>query len=325
VSVFSLLQRILASTIIRAVLSVILLTMITPRTTYAQNAPDPQTYATWVRETLAAARRGDQIGLEETAARLIATTEVQLSDGSTVAVNNDWLRTELARQPPNTTLITARLGALADALAQPSSNAPADALERLRTILSNPPYGQPDSPPATPPPAWLSDLLNFFVRILEALLRPIGVASAGSGSMLAWILAGIGGFAIIGVILYLARGLWRARTIAVPPDTDPEAHLTSIQAIDQAGTLARSGDYRTGVRFLYLAALLRLDERGLLRYDRALTNREYLDRLRENPRLQAALAQVVETFDRVWYGYAPLDQAAFDAYRAGVERLGRDS
>jgi Domain of unknown function (DUF4129) len=139
------------------------------------------------------------------------------------------------------------------------------------------------------------------------------------------VLSAIGALALIGVVIYLFRGIWRNRIVRAPVDTDPEANLTASQAIDQAGTLARSGDYRTGVRYLYLAALLRLDERGLLRYDRALTNREYLERLRDNPRLQAALAQVVETFDRVWYGYAPLDQAAFDAYRAGVERLGRDA
>lgn len=59
------------------------------------------------------------------------------------------------------------------------------------------------------------------------------------------------------------------------------------------------------MRYLYLAALLRLDERGQLRYNRALTNREYLDRVQDNPHLQAALPPIVETFDRVWYGYAP--------------------
>lgn len=34
--------------------------------------PDPQTYAGWVREALAAARRGNRIGLEESSARLMA-------------------------------------------------------------------------------------------------------------------------------------------------------------------------------------------------------------------------------------------------------------
>jgi hypothetical protein len=36
------------------------------------------------------------------------------------------------------------------------------------------------------------------------------------------------------------------------------------------------GDYRTAVRYLYLSLLLLLEEHGLLRYDRPLTDREYL-------------------------------------------------
>ncbi len=78
------------------------------------------------------------------------------------------------------------------------------------------------------------------------------------------------------------------------------------------------------MRFLYLAALLRLDERDLLRYDRAMTNREYLEQTRDNPVLRARLAPVVDTFDRVWYGHVPLDATAFADYRAQVEALGSD-
>ena len=75
------------------------------------------------------------------------------------------------------------------------------------------------------------------------------------------------------------------------------------------------------MRYLYLAALLRLDERGLLRYDRALTNREYLERVRENPALRERLRPIVDTFDRVWYGHAQLDAEGFAEYRARVRAL----
>jgi hypothetical protein len=236
-------------------------------------------------------------------------------------VDNTWLKVELARSSPDMTLIADRLGALADALAQPPGAAPPDALERLRAILENPPY---DTPAPTPPPAWLADLLNLLVRLLEALLSPVGGVAAGA-SWVAWAIGIIGLLLLLWVIAYLARGLRRGVIREVPPALDdPEANLTARAAIDQAGTLARGGDYRSAVRYLYLGALLRLDERGLLRYDRALTNREYIDRVRENPALRAALIPIVETFDRVWYGHAPLDQTAFDIYRASVERLGRD-
>jgi hypothetical protein len=41
----------------------------------------------------------------------------------------------------------------------------------------------------------------------------------------------------------------------------------------------------------------------------------------DNPALRARLGPIIETFDRVWYGYAPIDEAAFAAYRRQVEEL----
>jgi Domain of unknown function (DUF4129) len=289
-----------------------------------EQPPDPQTYAAWVREALAAARRGDRIGLEESGARLIAVTQIQGPDGATLAADNRWLREELARPTPDLTMIAERLGAIADALAQPPGAAPADALDRLDALLRAPPYGTRDPAAASPPPAWLLAFLEWLVRLIEAMLTPFGGMAGGTGTTVAWVIASVGIVALLIVVVLIARGLRRARVVEDAPEGDPEANLTARAAIDQASSIARAGDYRTAVRFLYLAALLRLDERGLLRYDRALTNREHLDRLRDNPPLQAALARVVDTFDNVWYGSRAIDQAAFEQYRASVERIGRD-
>ena len=111
---------------------------------------------------------------------------------------------------------------------------------------------------------------------------------------------------------FLHRRAWCARAA----EDDPAAGLTARTALDQAGEIARGGDYRTAMRYLYISALLWLDERNLLRYDRALTNREYLEHLRDNAALRERLRPVVETFDRVWYGHLPLDADSFAAYRA---------
>jgi hypothetical protein len=309
-----------------AALSVFLLmfAMVIPDPTAAQTVPpDPQTYTGWVREALAAARRGDRIGLEESGGRLADVTHVQLADGTSIPVDNSWLRAELDHEPPDSALIAERLGSLADALAQPPGAAPEDALERLRAILSRPPYARPEP---SPPPQWLIDLGNWLGRMIEALLRPLAPALPGTVNSVAWIIAGIGIILLLGVIIYLINGLRRGVVSEAPKaNDDPEANLTAREAIDQAGSLARDGDYRTAVRFLYLAALLRLDERGLLHYDRALTNREYIERVRDNPALRETLTGIVETFDRVWYGHMSIDQAAFERYRTSVERVGREA
>ena len=282
--------------------------------------PDLESYTQSVREALAAARRNDRLGLEASAAQLIATTELRLEDGTLLAVDNRWLARALAENPPDIERIAARLGALTDALAQPASQAPADALEQLRRILAAPPYAQQEAPT---PPSWLLSFLDWLGRLLEALLRPIANVPPGSVTPLAWCVLVIGVLMILAVLLYLLRGV-RAGMLATAQVIDPaEEYISSTEAVSQATLLARAGDYRMAMRYLYLTALLRLDERKLLRYDRALTNREYLLRSRENPALRAALEPVIETFDRVWYGHAALDEATFQSYWQQVEKLGK--
>jgi hypothetical protein len=277
-------------------------------------------YDTLVREALAAARRGDRIGLEHAAAQLISVRSVSLPGGGTSSVDNAWLQAELDRTPPDLARIAERLGALADALARPAGSAPNDALARLSALLAQPPYARPPESQAW---RWLTDFLDWLVRVVEVILRPLGRAT-GMGDTIALLFGLLGLLLLLGVVVYLVRGLRRSVVAeARASEYDPEANLTARQALDQAAGLARSGDYRTAVRYLYIAALLRLDERRLLRYDRALTNREYLERVRDQPELRAALAPIVDVFDRVWYGHDELDSDAFEEYRAQVEQLGR--
>lgn len=279
--------------------------------------PDLPTYAGWLREAYAAAQRGDRLGLEQAAAQLTAATQVRLPDGAPITVDNSWLRAALQGAEPSLPAIGARLGAILDALAQPPSAAPLDARARLAEILANPPFQRAE--PSTP--SWVRSFFEWLGRMLERLLRPIGRAVSAGGSTAAWVIAVGGTLLLLAVIAYLLRGLRRNLVADAQAEDDPEANLTARTALDQAGGLARGGDYRSAVRFLYLSALLWLDERNVLRYDRALTNREYLERVRENPALRARLAAVVDTFDQVWYGHVPIDAATFARYEEQVAAL----
>jgi hypothetical protein len=284
--------------------------------------PDLETYAGWVREAFAAAQRGDRLGLEDAGARLVATTSVRLPGQATIAVDNGWLGDALREAEPDLPAIAERLGAFIDALAQPPGAAPADARERLKRMLDQPPFKQDDPPQA---PAWLRDFFDWLIRLLERAFQPLGRISPSGGRTVAWAIALVGAALLLGVIVYLLRGLRRGVVSgASAEDGDPEANLTAKTALDQASGLARGGDYRTAVRYLYLSALLWLDERDILRYDRALTNREYLERVRDNPALRERMAPIVETFDRVWYGHLPIDAESFAAYERQVEALRRE-
>jgi hypothetical protein len=290
-----------------------------PPTQAQTQPPDLATYTLWLREAQAAAGRGDRLGLEDAAGRLTATASVRLPSGATIAVDNAWLAEALRDVEPDMAAIGARLGAILDALALPQSAAPEDARARLAEILSRPPFVQPAD---DPPPSWLRDLFEWLARVLEQLFRPVGHAASAGARPIAWAIGIVGAVLLLAVIVYLVRGLRRGLVAeATTGDDDPEANLTAKTALELAGGLARGGDYRTAVRYLYLSALLWLDERGVLRYDRALTNREYLDRVRDNPALRDRLAPVVDTFDRVWYGHLPIDEVTFAAYQRQVEQL----
>ena len=108
---------------------------------------------------------------------------------------------------------------------------------------------------------------------------------------------------------------------AGPSTRDAGEPLTAARALQQAQNLSTAGDYRNAVRYLYLASLLRLDERGLLRYDRSRTNREYLRSIDEKPELASNLKDVIDVFDEVWYGYQPLDKSSYEHFVDRVSDL----
>jgi hypothetical protein len=285
-----------------------------------ETVPTIETYEGWLREAFAAAQRNDRPGLEAVAENLTSIEAVQSAEGARIPVHNEWLAQELGEADPDLDQIGDRLGALLDALAQPESAVPDDAQQRLDDVLNNPPFAS-DSEAADGD--WVQAFFDWLSDTLDRILSPVGEAGSAAGPLIQWILIAICVLLLGGVLVYLLLHMRRSltREAQAAPESDFEAQLTATSALQQATSLARDGDYRTAVRYLYLSSLLWLDERELLRYDRALTNREYVASLASNPDLQARLVPIVETFDRVWYGHTTLDADSFQAYQQRVEEL----
>lgn len=247
-------------------------------------------------------------------------TAVSLPNGQTIPLDHSFLIRELENGDGE------RAAALFDALlAQRQSWPPpqftAADREPLDEILQRPEF-QYDIPPLSPWQQWWQDLLDRFWAFIARLL-PDRSTPAGEfiGSLITW----VGGVLLV---LVITMALWNllgglvadARFVA----DDPAEELLSAEgARARAQQLAEGGDYRTAVRYLYLSALLLLEEHNLLRYDRSRTNREYLRSVAHRPELAAILQEVVELFDRVWYGFQPLGQDDYDRYAAQVEALKR--
>jgi hypothetical protein len=299
----------------------------------AQSSPPTLAqYEQWVREAYAAATRSDRIGLDEVAARLVAAREITLPDGTALPVDNAWLADALAEEPPPYQLIGDRLGAFLDAVGQARTAHDPGALTKLDDVFEKPPFKDREAPSA-----WTQfwrgvgqAISNFFDNLFNSMPSPPNTpapapsSSFGSLSPLGWTMLTIGLLLVLALVVYAIRGVRqslvrdaRAREEAALE----EEQITAGEALDRAQSQAQSGDYRTAVRYLYLSSLLWLDERKLLRYDRSLTNREYLDQVRADPALAQQLTPVISTFERVWYGQRPIAEQDFQAYEAQIREL----
>jgi hypothetical protein len=247
-----------------------------------------------------------------------AISSVSLADGTMLPVDGRVLVAQLRADPP----APAAVAQLAQAMAQtgaawPSPRYTAADLTSLASILARPEFQWPVAQPT-----WLDQLRDrlwaFILRLLAGLLR---VIPQGAGFGLGQVLAGVAVLAVGGILAYVGLALLRslAAEARVAEERGPgDETLTAEAASRRAQALAEGGDNRAAVRYLYLAALLHLEEAGLLRYDRTLTNREYLRSLADRPDLADQLRGVVEVFDRVWYGFETLDPAAYGDYAARV-------
>jgi len=95
--------------------------------------------------------------------------------------------------------------------------------------------------------------------------------------------------------------------------------------INLARELIEKGDLRLGLRALFLASLAHLAEREIIRVARYKSNRDYASelkrRVRTLPDLQAAFAENVTSFERVWYGRHETTHETLNQFRANLERI----
>lgn len=96
----------------------------------------------------------------------------------------------------------------------------------------------------------------------------------------------------------------RRQTFVVEPPPSPEA-LEAASA-----RRAGEGDYLGAIRYLFKAALVRIETAEEKPFRRGITNREILKRYRSS-RLFEPLSSVVELIDTRWYGDVPCDRVDF--------------
>ena len=155
---------------------------------------------------------------------------------------------------------------------------------------------------------------------LAKILEP----KRGWDADLRYVLFPLGAIALGIVIAFFVRQIRRNLIVEARDDASGTTHErveTERAALAHAETAEASNDFRSALRFLYLSAILHLQERGVLPYDKSLTNREYLYQTQENVDLQATLGPAVTVFDEVWYGHKPCDAETVANYRNLLQKV----
>ena len=141
---------------------------------------------------------------------------------------------------------------------------------------------------------------------------------------LKYILFPLGAVALGAVVIFFIRQI-RLNLIGEAREEVTETALERVEteraALARAETAEAASDFREALRYLYLSAILHLQERGVLPYDKSLTNREYLRQAQADTDLHTALGPAITVFDEVWYGHKPCDAETVANYRDLLQKV----
>jgi hypothetical protein len=259
--------------------------------------------------------------LDDLAGEFGAISAVELVDGRLLPLDNSYLVAHLQDPEPDLERLEATLTAMLAARDRwPDPSHDSQDLVPLAGILARPEFQavQEELGP-------LERLRQRITELLQDLLFRLFPESAGGlGPLIRLVLTVAGFVALIAAFIFVLRSVMGDIIVdeeSLANGEDGSALVSADQALAQARDHSRRGDYRSAVRYLYISSLMLLEERDLIRYDRTQTNQEYLRGVAGKPELAAILRDVIDVFDRVWYGFQSLDEQSFSHYARRVEQL----
>jgi len=136
-------------------------------------------------------------------------------------------------------------------------------------------------------------------------LRPFFIALLG-------VIAALTLYFIVRLVLRLVPRGETQGVLSPPPSAPIKPHAAWLTDAEAA---LNAGDYRAALRALHMAALMRLDEAGQIRYVDSRTDGRFVRALRDGGRddLADALGRLSRLFAYCWYGMAPAGPAEYAA------------
>jgi hypothetical protein len=274
--------------------------------------------------------------------KLLPVSEQVESGGKIIEVDNRWLHQKLdaatAENAPELRAII--LGEIHGSLKSldlhlidaeditRESRTTDDSKERLKRILAEEQYQVKKESPIT---KFINEtrkkvkdtLVKIYLKIVTALFGATGEASSLFRFLfiIAFLVAG---YFIIRMLMKFKPGKKKPKKRTVLGE-EIEADATPGDLADAALAAAKSGDFRLGVRKLYIAFLYEMSERNLIELDSNATNREYLAKASRFAQLASPMQYLTERFDFFWYGMFPSSQEDFinylERYREAVNQV----
>jgi hypothetical protein len=221
----------------------------------------------------------------------------------------------LTASPPDIAGAGRRIDLLASTLALPVGSAcnvdSREAENALHQVYASSVFADLDQ---NQPPSIFERIGAVVNWILSHLFGLLGT----SGSILlgAMVLAAIAAF-----VIYRLRGVAGGRR-ALGTDEPATAGDDPEQEWQLGLAAARRGDHREAIRRAFRAALLDVADRRA-HLDRAWTTREMLATLSADADLLAVVAPAAASFDKAWYGGAPVSAADWAVARGRCEAVRR--
>jgi len=270
--------------------------------------------------------------------KLLPKSEEIEIEGSSMTVDNTWLHEALDRYEKETDAqqrlsklneVEGWLRELDEHLRRAQSPAVStdanDSREKLRSILARREF-QPEQETR------LGRIVKEVRQKIASLLSEIYSAIGRLVERLFGVSAANGWFQIVLMVaLLLAAALGVVRMAkAIRPRKRLEtkhrvlgeeipAGTNSRDLAEAALANARAGDFRTGVRNLYLSLLYELSERGLIELDEGATNHEYLARVSRLASVAVPMGYLTDRFDYFWYGKFASSEEEFSSCLARYE------
>lgn len=178
---------------------------------------------------------------------------------------------------------------------------------------------------------WLADVYaRASTAFRDALARLIPLdptISALEWALIIWLTG-----TAVALLLHLAwtsAALWRGRDRGRGDAAEPAAAAGRTRSPAEwerrAREAAAAGRLREAAAALYQALLLRLDERGAVRYDPAKTPGDYRRELTADAAAAAALDRFLRRFEPVAFGGRPADHGTYRALCAAAAEAGNDA